>query len=83
MPCEYDTFSEVAYPTYMGGTSEERSKRDFLIQVMKKQGFKVHSNEWWHYDHKLCNQYKILNIHIPFKVIGSEDLSKNDKSERR
>ena len=45
MPSEYDTFSEAAYPLYMGGTSEERSRRDFLIKVMEKHNFKVHSHE--------------------------------------
>lgn len=62
MPSEYDTFSEAAYPTYMGGTSEERSKRDFLIKVMETHHFKVHSNEWWHFNHRDCDKYQILDI---------------------
>ena len=65
MPCEYDTFSEEAYPSYIGGTDEERKKRDFLIKAMKKEGFTVHPNEWWHYDHKDCKLYSILDI--PFE----------------
>ena len=62
MPSEYDTFSEAAYPAYMGGTSEERSRRDFLIKVMENQNFKVHPNEWWHFDHKDCDKFEILDI---------------------
>ena len=62
MPSEYDTFSEAAYPSYMGGTSEERKRRDFLIQVMEKHNFKVHPSAWWHYDHKDCDRYEILDI---------------------
>ena len=67
MPCEYDTFSEEAYPSYIGGTDEERKKRDFLIGAMKKEGFTVHPNEWWHYDHKDCSLYKVLDI--PFETL--------------
>ncbi len=48
----------------MGGISEERSKRDLLIQVMENHSFKVHVNEWWHYDHKDCKKYEILDISL-------------------
>ena len=64
MPSEYDTFSEAAYPTYMGGTVEERSRRDFLIEQMQKYNFIVHTNEWWHFNHKDCDKYEILDIPI-------------------
>lgn len=64
MPSEYDTFSDAAYPSYMGGTSEERSKRNFLIKVMETHNFKVHPNEWWHFDHRDCNKYEILDVPI-------------------
>ena len=62
MPCEYDTFSEVAYPTYSGGTIEEHKNRDYLIKQMEKEGFKVHSSEWWHFDHEDCGKYKVLDL---------------------
>jgi D-alanyl-D-alanine dipeptidase len=62
MPSEYDTFSEAAYPTYMGGTFDERFRRDFLIKVMESHNFKVHANEWWHFDHKDFDKYEILDI---------------------
>ena len=61
MPSEYDTFSEAAYPSYTGGTPEERSRRDFLTKVMENHHFKVHSNEWWHFNHRDCDRYEILN----------------------
>ena len=70
MPCEYDTFNECAYPTFIGGTKKERLKRDFLIKVMERYGFTVHSNEWWHYDHKDCGLYDILDI--PLEKITSD-----------
>ncbi len=64
MPSEYDTFSEAAYPGFMGGISEERSRRDFLIKVMENHNFTVHMNEWWHFDHRDCDKYAILDISI-------------------
>ncbi len=62
MPSEYDTFSEAAYPSYMGGTTDERSKRDFLIKQMQKHSFTVYEYEWWHFNHKDCDKYDILDI---------------------
>jgi len=63
MPCEYDTFSDVAYPNSMSGTEDERKMRDFLIKAMKKNNFfKVHPNEWWHFDFKDCKSYPILDL---------------------
>ena len=67
MPTEYDTFSEDAYPTSHFGTKEERKMRDFLINQMEKHDFTVHPNEWWHYDHRDCNKYEILDV--PFENI--------------
>lgn len=62
MPSEYDTFNESAYPSYTGGTKEERDKRDYLINAMKEEDFTVHQNEWWHFDHKDCDKYEILDL---------------------
>ncbi len=62
MPCEYDTFSEKAYPSYMGGTEEENKNRDFLIEKMQEGPFTVHPNEWWHYDYKDCMLYPVLDV---------------------
>ncbi len=62
MPSEYDTFSEAAYPTYMGGTTDEHFRRDYLIKQMQKHNFTVYEYEWWHFNHKDCDKYEILNI---------------------
>ena len=64
MPSEYDTFSEAAYPAYMGGMPEERSRRDFLIKVMQNHNFTVHPNEWWHFNHRDCDKYEILDVSL-------------------
>ncbi len=57
----YDEMSDRSYPDYMGGTSLERWHRDLLRTIMEAEGFKVVSNEWWHFDHKDWQKYPILN----------------------
>jgi D-alanyl-D-alanine dipeptidase len=62
MPSAYDEFSERAYPSYQGGTVEQRRLRDLLRAAMEAEGFTVYENEWWHFDYKDWKQYPILNI---------------------
>ncbi|MDG1996783.1 MAG: M15 family metallopeptidase [Emcibacteraceae bacterium] len=57
----YDEMSDRSYPDYMGGTALERWYRDLLRTTIEAQGFKVVSNEWWHYDHEEWRNYPILN----------------------
>ena len=57
----YDEMSDRSYPEYMGGTSLERWHRDLLRTVIEAEGFKVVSNEWWHFDHEDWRNYPILN----------------------
>jgi D-alanyl-D-alanine dipeptidase len=67
MPSGYDEFSELAYPTYAGGTKESKALRDLLRQAMEAEGFTVYQAEWWHFDYKDWKQYGIQNI--PFESI--------------
>jgi len=62
MPSEYDEFTERAYPTYEGGTEEQRKMRDLLRRMMESDGFTVNSNEWWHFDYKDWQDYGIYDI---------------------
>lgn len=62
MPSEYDEMTDRAYPTYTGGTDEQRRMRDLLKQEMEKQGFTVFSIEWWHFDYNNWREYPILDI---------------------
>jgi zinc D-Ala-D-Ala dipeptidase len=62
MPSAYDEFSERAYPTYKGGTAEQRKLRDLLRQAMEAEGFAVNEYEWWHFDYKDWPRYPILNL---------------------
>jgi D-alanyl-D-alanine dipeptidase len=63
----YDEMSERSYPTYSGGTPEQRAHRDLLRAAMEKQGFAVYETEWWHFDYRDWPHYAIQNI--PFEQI--------------
>ena len=63
----YDEMTERSYPTYTGGTPEQRRHRDLLRAAMEKQGFTVYETEWWHFDYKDWKRYAIQNV--PFEKI--------------
>lgn len=62
MPGAYDEFSERSYPTYKGGTAEQRQRRDLLRRALEVEGFTVNEYEWWHFDYKDWRRYPILNL---------------------
>jgi D-alanyl-D-alanine dipeptidase len=68
MPSGYDEMSPRAYPTYAGGTAEERGLRDLLRRHMEAEGFSVYEFEWWHYDYRDWKSYAIQNVR--FEEIG-------------
>ena len=57
----YDEFSSRAYPSYPGGTSQQRWHRRLLRQNMEREGFTVYEVEWWHFDYQDWRQYRIGN----------------------
>jgi D-alanyl-D-alanine dipeptidase len=59
MPSAYDEFSERAHPSYTGGTPEQRAARDLLRKTMEAEGFTVNDTEWWHFDHRDWQSYRI------------------------
>jgi D-alanyl-D-alanine dipeptidase len=67
MPGVYDEMSERSYPTYKGGTPEQRRLRDLLRAAMEKQGFTVFETEWWHFDYRDWRKYAIQNV--PFEKL--------------
>lgn len=68
MVSTYDETSDRAYPDYPGGTSLQRWHRALLRAAMEAEGFKVYEAEWWHFDYKDWQQYRIGNV--PFEQIG-------------
>jgi len=67
MPGVYDEMTDRSYFDYTGGTEEQRKARDLLIAAMQEEGFTVYKYEWWHFDYKDWQQYRITNM--PFSEI--------------
>ena len=61
MVSTYDETTERAHPNYPGGTSLQRWHRDFLRSAMEAEGFTVYEAEWWHFDYKDWQRYRIGN----------------------
>ena len=68
MPGGYDEFSHRSYPTYPGGSTLERWRRELLRSVMEREGFTVNASEWWHFDLTGWTEWPIGNI--PFEQVG-------------
>jgi D-alanyl-D-alanine dipeptidase len=62
MVSTYDETTDRAYPDYPGGTSLERWHRDLLRDAMQSEGFKVYEAEWWHFDYKDWQKYRIGTV---------------------
>jgi zinc D-Ala-D-Ala dipeptidase len=62
MPSGYDEMTERAYPNYQGGTGQQRRLRDLLRAAMEAQGFTVFEVEWWHFDYKDWQRYRVENV---------------------
>jgi D-alanyl-D-alanine dipeptidase len=62
MPSGYDEFSERAHPNYMGGTPEQRAARELLRRTMEAEGFTVNDDEWWHFDYRDWQSYRIGTV---------------------
>lgn len=61
MVAGYDEFSARSYPLYPGGTARQRWYRQLLRQTMESAGFSVYEFEWWHFDYRDWQKYRIGN----------------------
>eukprot|EP00958_Prasinococcus_capsulatus_P000228 scaffold18_cov401-Prasinococcus_capsulatus_cf.AAC.8 len=50
MPCPFDTFDERASAAT---ARESNSTWRMLDEAMRKEGFEVYVEEWWHYNYKV------------------------------
>lgn len=64
MPTEYDSFKKEAWPRTPVSDPVVRANRAKLIAVMEKNGFRVNSSEWWHFDFKGWKNYEVLDINF-------------------
>lgn len=62
MVAGYDEFSPRSFPLYPGGTGRQRWYRDLLRRTMQAEGFTVYEFEWWHFDYKDWERYRIGNV---------------------
>jgi D-alanyl-D-alanine dipeptidase len=67
MTSAYDEMSERSHPDYTGGTADERADRELLRHAMESEGFTVYEFEWWHFDYKDWQRYRIQNV--PFEKL--------------
>ena len=65
----YDEFSERAFPGYVGGTGEQRWLRELVRRGMEREGFVVYEYEWWHFDYRGWERYRLGNL--PLREIAS------------
>lgn len=77
MVSTYDETTDRAYPNYPGGTSLQRWHRDLLRAAMEAEGFTVYEAEWWHFDYKDWQRYRIGNER--FETLSHEKVQ-NHKS---
>ena len=59
MVSTYDETTDRAHPDYPGGTSLQRWHRNLLRAAMEAEGFTVYEAEWWHFDYKDWQRYRI------------------------
>ncbi len=62
MVSTYDETTDRAHPDYPGGTSLQRWHRKLLRTAMESEGFTVYEAEWWHFDYKDWQKYRIGNV---------------------
>ena len=68
MAATYDETTDRAHADYPGGTSLQRWHRELLRQAMEAEGFTIYAPEWWHFDYKDWQKYRIGNVR--FEQIG-------------
>ena len=62
MPTGYDSFKKEAWPSTPVSDPVIRKNRQLIIDTMQKQGFKVNSSEWWHFDFIGWKNYEVMDI---------------------
>lgn len=73
MVSTYDETTARAYPDYPGGASLQRWHRKLLRDTMESEGFTVYEAEWWHFDYKDWQKYRIGNV--TFEQIGRKTVT--------
>ncbi|ETZ19348.1 M15 family metallopeptidase [Pedobacter sp. V48] len=67
MPTSYDSFAAQASPSYSNLPALVIKNRTLLIATMQAYGFRVITNEWWHFDFVGWKKYPLMDI--PFEKL--------------
>lgn len=67
MVTDFDDMNDLANIYYKGGTAEQQHLKHLLIITMDEEGFTVLSKEWWHFDYKGWQKYRICDV--PFVAL--------------
>lgn len=62
MPTDYDAMQKESWPSTLVADPQVRKNRAILIQVMEKNGFKVYSTEWWHFDFVGWEKFEVMDV---------------------
>jgi D-alanyl-D-alanine dipeptidase len=62
MPTAWDAMQKESWPSTPVANPEVRKNRDTLISVMEKNGFKVYTTEWWHFDFVGWEKFDVMGI---------------------
>jgi zinc D-Ala-D-Ala dipeptidase len=62
MPSEYDAMQKESWPSTPVSDPQISRNRATLIWIMEKNGFKVYSTEWWHYDFIGWEKFAVMDI---------------------
>jgi len=62
MPTPFDDFSKMAAHTYTDLDSTKLANRALLLKVMTENGFTSYEFEWWHYNIKGRDKFKLMDI---------------------
>jgi D-alanyl-D-alanine dipeptidase len=67
MPTPFDSFSALAAADYPNLPTPVLQNREILKTAMEHHGFRVLSNEWWHFDFIGWQNYELLDV--PFNEL--------------
>lgn len=77
MPTDFDVLAPQAYADSPLPDEQLRWNRDFLRRLMEAEGFTVSANKWWHFTHKSCPHYDILNdTYTDVEYVSTDNLQR-------
>ncbi len=62
MPTAYDDFSEKAGRDYALLPEQAKRNRGLLRQAMEQAGFRGIPSEWWHFDYRGWQYYRVMDV---------------------